>query len=219
MEHAVKAVIFDFDGLIMDTETRQYDVLQELFIEHGSDLPLEVWQQEIGTSTGLTPADYLAARTGKLVEQEPFLKLLEERFLERLTHEAARPGVHDRLREARDMGLAVGLASSSDYDWVSRHLKHLGLFEYFTCIRTSDDVEHVKPDPALYDQTAACLGVEPAECLVFEDSANGALAAERAGMRCVIVPNKVTESLEFGRVDRRLASMEDATLGDLLASL
>ncbi|MFD2706478.1 HAD family hydrolase [Salibacterium lacus] len=219
MGQDVKAVIFDFDGLIMDTETRQFDVLQELFIEYGTDLPLEVWQQEIGTSTGFTPADYLASRTGKMVQQDMFLEQFKERFLDRVNGEPALPGAEARIREAQDRGLAVGLASSSDLDWVSMHLKNLGLFDYFSCIRTSDDVEDVKPDPALYEQTAACLGVRPEECVVFEDSVNGALAAERAGMRCVIVPNKVTETLAFGHHDRRLDSLEDTTLDALLPSL
>ncbi|MFZ4453259.1 HAD family hydrolase [Salibacterium aidingense] len=215
----MKALIFDFDGLIMDTETRQYEVLQELFAEHGSELPLHVWQQEIGTSTGFSPVDYLFSQTGRSVEAEAFNQQLEQRFLERLAQESARPGVKSYLTEAKKQGLLLGLASSSSYEWVSTHLRNLRLMDYFSCIRTSNDVDHVKPDPALYEQTAACLGVRPEECLVFEDSANGALAAARAGMRCVIVPNQVTADLEFGKVERRIVSMEEVPLASLLKDL
>ncbi|WP_026703258.1 HAD family hydrolase [Salibacterium aidingense] len=215
----MKALIFDFDGLIMDTETRQYEVLQELFAEHGSELPLHVWQQEIGTSTGFSPVDYLFSQTGRSVEAEAFNQQLEQRFLERLAQESARPGVKSYLTEAKKQGLLLGLASSSSYEWVSTHLRNLRLMDYFSCIRTSNDVDHVKPDPALYVQTAACLGVRAEECLVFEDSANGALAAARAGMRCVIVPNQVTADLEFGKVERRIVSMEEVPLASLLKDL
>src|SRR5690606_2679430 len=126
---------------------------------------------------------------------------------ERIVKEGPLPGVEDYLLAAKEAGLKIGLASSSTYEWVSNHLKNLCLFDYFECIRTSDDVVTVKPDPSLYIETAKCLGVAPEECIAFEDSANGALAAKRAGMYCVIIPNAVTRDLDFCEVDERLASM------------
>ncbi|RSL30126.1 HAD family hydrolase [Salibacterium salarium] len=213
------ALIFDFDGLIMDTETHQYETLQDLFAEYNSVLPLEIWQQEIGTSTDFSIIDYLAEQTQQKHDEQEFYTLLKERFQQRLAAETARPGVEEYLKQARDRGFKIGVASSSNYEWVSTHLKHLGLFDFFQCIQTSDDVEKVKPDPALYLQTAACLSVNPEDCLVFEDSANGALAAKNAGMACVIVPNKVTADLPFCEVKHRLDSMADMPLQVLLDTI
>ncbi|WP_158734882.1 HAD family hydrolase [Alteribacillus sp. YIM 98480] len=215
----MKAVIFDFDGLIMDTETHQYEVLQEIFYEHNSDLPLSVWQKEIGTSTDFCPFQYLESQTKKKLDKVKLQKALDMRFQQRLAKEAARPGVKNYLNEAKSLGLHIGLASSSNYQWVSTHLENLGLFPFFKCIKTSDDVENVKPDPSLYLEAAKCLQVDPKECIVFEDSANGALAAKKAGMPCVIIPNKVTNELEFCKVERRLLTMEECTLNQLIEDI
>jgi len=212
----IKAVIFDFDGLIYDTETNEYNVLNEIFQEHGSELPLSVWGKVIGTQAGFDALAYLEEQIGKKIDHDKLTKLRRERFNERMKNEGALPGVEEYLSAAKKAGLKIGLASSSTYDWVSNHLKNLCLFDYFECIRTSDDVEKVKPDPALYLEAAKCLGVSPEECLVFEDSANGALAAKRAGMYCVIIPNQVTKDLEFCEVDDRLESMASVQLHELI---
>ena len=212
----IKGVIFDFDGLILDTETHQFLILQELFEKNGSELPIERWQQEIGTQSGFSPFKYLAEKHGGKIEHETLKEQFKEKFHSILTSENARAGVEDYLKVAKDMGLKIGLATSSNYEWVSTHLKNLGLFNYFDCIQTSDDVEKVKPDPSLYLQTAKCFGLPVEECLVFEDSANGALAAKRAGMSCVIVPNQVTETMDFCTVEHRMQSMTDMPLKDVI---
>ncbi len=113
----------------------------------------------------------------------------------------------------------MGLASSSGHEWVEGQLRRLGLLHHFHCIRTADDVERVKPHPDLYLSVLRCLGVEPRRAVAFEDSPNGALAARRAGMYCVVVPNPVTAALEFGEHDLRLESLMQAELADLLARL
>src|SRR5699024_5519952 len=143
-----------------------------IFSDHGSELPLSRWQQEIGTYTGFLPFVYLEEQLKRKLDQEVLQKDFKEKFDKKLFEEKARPGVEDYLKAAKELNLKVGLASSSNYDWVSNHLKHLNLFDYFECIKTADDVEIVKPDPALYNEAAKCLGLNPNECLVFEDSAN-----------------------------------------------
>ncbi|MDQ0429531.1 HAD superfamily hydrolase (TIGR01509 family) [Planomicrobium stackebrandtii] len=212
----IKGIIFDFDGLIFDTETHQYHILQEMFGEHGSELPLALWQNEIGTDSGFSPFHYMEEQIGKPVEHALLAEKYEEKFLSTLSLEKARDGVEDYLQMAKELELKIGLASSSSYRWVSGHLKNLDLYDYFHCIRTSDHVEKVKPDPALYIQAAQCLELHPEECLVFEDSAHGAMAAKRAGMGCVIVPNKVTHTMDFCEVEHRLDSMADMPLKDLI---
>ncbi|WP_282034957.1 HAD family hydrolase [Metabacillus indicus] len=215
----IKAIVFDFDGLILDTETHEYEVLQEIFQEHGSDLPMQVWGKVIGTSSDFNPYQYLEEQIGKTLVHEDLAALRKEKFAKRMETEGPRPGVEAYLLAAQDLGLKIGLASSSSYQWVSTYLKSLNLFDYFECIRTSDDVEKVKPDPALYIKAAECLGLKPEECLAFEDSANGALAAKRAGMFCTIVPNSVTAHMEFAEIDHRLESMAEMELAEVIRKI
>ncbi|MRX71564.1 HAD-IA family hydrolase [Bacillus lacus] len=215
----IEAVIFDFDGLILDTETHEYEALQEIFREHGSELPMSVWGNVIGTASGFKPFEYLQDEIKRELDHELLTKRHRELVSGRLEKEIARPGVLEYLEAAKQLGLKIGLASSSHYAWVSGHLKNIGLFDYFECIKTADDVETVKPDPALYIEAAKCLGVDPANCLAFEDSVNGSLAAKRAGMSCVIVPNTVTRELAFEDFDHRLESMAELELALLIEEL
>lgn len=212
----IKGIIFDFDGLILNTETRQYLVLQDIFAEHGSELPIVRWQKEIGTKTGFSVFHYLEEKLERKIEHRLLEEDFKKRFHASLAMEKVRPGVENYLEAAEGLGLKIGLASSSNFQWVSSHLKNLGIFEYFECIRTSDDVEKVKPDPSLYLKAAKCLGLTADEVLTFEDSANGALAAKKAGMSCVIVPNEVTNTMDFCKVEHRLNSMTDMTLEDVI---
>jgi HAD superfamily hydrolase (TIGR01509 family) len=213
----IKGVIFDFDGLIFDTETHQYTIYQEMFAEHGSELPIALWQQEIGTHTGFSAFGYLEEQLDRKIEHSLLEEQFSSKFHAKLAEEKARAGVEDYLKTAKELGLKIGLASSSSFHWVSTHLKNLNLYHYFECLKTADDVEKVKPDPALYNKAAQCLSLSAEECLVFEDSANGALAAKRAGMNCVIVPNPVTHNMDFCDVEHRLHSMADMPLNEVVA--
>jgi HAD superfamily hydrolase (TIGR01509 family) len=215
----IKAIIFDFDGLILDTETHEYEVLCEIFAEHECELPLSIWGKLIGTKSDFSPFTYLEEQAKKVLDHNELSNLQKERFSQRIAQENARPGVNDYLEAAQTLGLKIGLASSSNYEWVSTHLKRLNLLDRFECIRTSDHVEVVKPDPALYLEAAKCLGVKPEECIAFEDSANGALAAKRAGMKCVTIPNTVTRDLDFCKVDHSLESMANMELKELISFL
>ena len=212
----IKGIVFDFDGLILDTETHHYNLLKEFFSEHESELPLSLWQQEIGTQSDFSPFKYLEEEINKKLDQEAILAEFNKRLAINLSTVKARPGVVSYLKIAQESGLKIGLASSSNYQWVSTHLKNLQIFEYFECIKTSDDVEQVKPNPALYIQAVQCLGLDAAECLAFEDSAHGALAAKRAGMSCVIVPNEMTHSMDFCQVEHRLDSMDQMKLENVI---
>lgn len=167
----------------------------------------------------LIPQYTILEKEIKEIDREQLKKMNKEKLETRLNALKVRPGVEDFLKEARAMNLKIGLASSSDYKWVSSHLDRLGLLNYFECIMTSDDVAEVKPHPELYLLAAKKLGVEPEFCIAFEDSANGSLAAKRAGLTCVIVPNDTTKHLTFPEVDYRLSSMADCALVELVGKL
>lgn len=214
----IEAVVFDFDGLVFDSETHEYECVRELFAEHGAELPLEVWGRCVGREAGFfDPFAYLEETAGVAIDREAAARRKHERFYERIEGEGAIPGVEDALVAAAALGLKIGLASSSRRAWVEGQLRRLGLLHHFHCLRTADDVERVKPEPDLYLGVLRCLGVAPERAVAFEDSPNGALAARRAGMYCVVIPNRVTESLVFGEHDLRIGSLREAELADLLA--
>jgi HAD superfamily hydrolase (TIGR01509 family) len=215
---AIKAVIFDFDGLILDTESHEYQAHAEIFRQQGVELPIEVWGQCIGTNaSGFDVYTYLEQLVGQPVDREKLNKDRHALFSKWMSAEEVRPGVRDYLLSAKALGLRIGLASSSPRIWVTDYLESHKLIHYFETIRTADDVEHVKPNPALYLKALADLEVLPSETIAFEDSPNGALAAKRAGMYCVVVPNSATRSLLFGETDLRLDSMQEMTLLEVIA--
>jgi HAD superfamily hydrolase (TIGR01509 family) len=214
---AIEAVVFDFDGLIVDTESAWYDALAEIYRDHGVYLPLEKWGQCVGTSHDLfDPYDYLEELVGKPIDRIALKELAASKHSVIMKNRQIRPGVESYLQAAQQRGMKIGLASSSQRSWVERFLRHYGLIRYFECIRTGDDVAQVKPHPELYLLATAGLGVSPANAVAFEDSPNGAKAAKAAGLRCVIVPNPITATLTFGEHDLRLNSMADKELTEVL---
>ncbi|MGC4378071.1 HAD family hydrolase [Fictibacillus sp. Mic-4] len=212
----IKALVFDFDGLIVDTETKIFQAIEEIFEQHNCKLPLELWQTCIGTKDSFDPFDYLEGQIMRSVDRDDLRIKHRTRALELLENEQPLPGVEDYLKAAKELGLKIALASSSTRKWVTEHLTKLNLISYFECIKTADDVENVKPDPALYLEAVKCLGVKPEEAIAFEDSANGSLAAKRAGLYCVVIPNEITKGLAFGDVDHQMESMAEMQLNELI---
>jgi HAD superfamily hydrolase (TIGR01509 family) len=213
----IKALIFDFDGLIVDTEGPDYQAWQETYESFGCRLPLAEWAAEIGTYGVFDPYDYLARQLGRPIDRAAVRAQRHTRFAELIEQQTVLPGVERYIRDARERGLRVGIASSSSRTWVVGHLVRFGLDDSFDCIKTADDVERVKPDPALYRAALDALDVQAHEALAFEDSPNGALAATRAGIYCVAVPNLLTQQLALEVADLRLASLAELPLDELLA--
>lgn len=214
----IQAVVFDFDGTILDTETVWYEAYREACAERGVELPLSVFAEGIGTyDDGMER--YILERVGSEAVLQEIQRQARERHRAKIAGLSLREGVTDYLQEARALGLRIGLATSSPLSWVEPFLEKYALREYFDCLCTMDDVDRVKPDPELYVLAAKRLAVQPAEAVAIEDSANGARAAVSAGLRCVIVPNPVTETLNFGAYDLRISSMADVSLKTLIAKL
>ena len=215
----IRAIVFDFDGLILDTEEPIYRSWQEVYQAHGEELPFERWVQIVGSTTaGFHPQRHLEERLGRPLPQDVLDRRIARRT-EMILVQDALPGVRRRIDEARDMGLKLGVASSSTQDWVRGHLERLGILDRFDCVRCRDDVEHAKPEPDLFLAVAACLGVDASEAVAIEDSPNGVTAAHRAGMRCVAVPNAITGQLDLSQADLVLGSLAEVTLPELLERL
>jgi HAD superfamily hydrolase (TIGR01509 family) len=212
----IKALVFDFDGTILDTETQHYNAFQEMYKEHGSELPLEVWGECIGTHSSFNPYEYLEKQINKKLNQDELRTKKTERALALIKEQKPLPGIENYLKAAKEMGLKIGLASSSSRQWVMEHLEGIGLSHYFEVIKTADDVKKVKPDPALYLKAVDELGVNPGETIAFEDSVNGSLAAKKAGLYCVAIPNPVTRHMQFDEVDHQMESIAELELAALI---
>jgi HAD superfamily hydrolase (TIGR01509 family) len=215
----IRAVIFDFDGLILDTEEPVYRSWLEVYQAHGEELPFERWVQVVGSSTiGFHPQHHLEERLGRPLPKEVLDRRVGRRT-ELVLAKKLLPGVVERIDEAHTLGLKVGVASSSSTEWVSGHLARLGILERFDCLRCQDDVANVKPEPDLYLAVLDCLGVPASDAIAVEDSPNGLAAAKRAGMRCIAIPNSITARLDLSSADVILASLADITLPELLSRL
>jgi len=217
--HLIRALVFDFDGLILDTETPIYLSWKEVYDAYGVPLPFELWVKTVGSSNqAFDPRHHLEERLGRPLPQDVVDRRVARR-VEMVLAQPLLPGVAALLDEARARGLKVGVASSSSRDWVDGHLERLGILDRFECRRSRDDVEDVKPEPDLYVAVLDCLGIAAAEAVAIEDSPNGILAAKRAGMRCVAVPNPITAGLDASQADLLLGSLAEVTLDELLTRL
>lgn len=216
----IRGLIFDFDGLILETEGPIFQSWSEFYAEHGASLSYERWSGIIGAAEdAIDPFAELEQILGKQLERERLAPLRRRRELELIHAQKVMPGVVDLLARARAKKLRIGVASSSDSSWVNGHLGRLGLSGYFDCIRVSDDVKNAKPAPDLFLEALKCLNLQPDEAIAFEDSSNGVQAAKAAGIFTVAVPTEMTRQLDFSKADLVIASLEGLDLDSLMHRL
>lgn len=215
----IRALVFDFDGLILDTETPIYLSWKEVYDAYGVPLPFALWVKTVGSSNqAFDPRHHLEERLARALPRDVVDRRVARR-VEMVLAQPLLPGVDAMLAEARSHGMKVGVASSSSREWVDGHLERLGILDRFDCRRSRDDVGAVKPQPDLYLAVLDCLGLPAAEAVAIEDSPNGILAAKGAGMACVAVPNPITASLDLSQADLLLGSLAEVTLDELLDRL
>jgi HAD superfamily hydrolase (TIGR01509 family) len=214
---AVRGLLFDFDGLIIDTETPSMASWQEVYREHGQELPLEQWVTLVGTiGAPFDPYGHLEELAGPL-DRESVLRRRRDHELSLTDVEDLRPGILEYLEDARALGLKTAIVSSSSQDWINRHLVRLERAEHFEAIVAADhDTARAKPAPTLYLEALDQLELGPAEAIAFEDSPNGIKAAKAAGIFCVAIPNPVTATLGFDEADLVLDSLADLPLRALI---
>lgn len=219
----IRALIFDFDGLILDTETPELLVWQEIFREYGHEVSLADWGRIIG-GYGLSdydPARHLADLVGDSLDPQNLTERHHAESRRRVLLQPVLPGVLDYLQTGQRLGLRLAVASSSPHAWVDGHLTRLGLFHYFDHILCCEDVSpgRTKPHPDLFLKALDLLAVYPEEAIVFEDSPNGVRAALFAGTNVVTVPNSITQQLTFEKPSLFLNSLTDMPLEQLLHHL
>jgi HAD superfamily hydrolase (TIGR01509 family) len=210
----IRALLFDFDGLLLDTEGPSYRAWVEVYERHGHDLTLDLWSAAIGTINGFDPVMHLQGLGVSLDEQAQEAR--RQRDLELCDVEEMRPGVAELLDEADRRGIAKAIVSSSSDWWIERHLRPRGLLDRFDAmICANGDEERAKPRPTLYLEALEQLAAPAAEAVAFEDSPNGAKAAKAAEIFCIAVPNEVTSALDLSVADRVVASLAEVDLDEL----
>jgi HAD superfamily hydrolase (TIGR01509 family) len=213
----IRALLFDFDGLLVDTESPAYSAWADVYRQHGHELTLETWSAAIGTLEGFNPFEDLEGRLGYPLDRETVNATRRTAEDAAIELEELRDGVAEYLHEGERLGLARAIVSSSGHKWINRHLERLDLLEGWSCIVAANgDASRAKPRPTLYLEALERLGVSAEEAVAFEDSPNGITAAKAAGVYCVAVPNPTTASLDVTHADLVLRSLEEVPLAELL---
>ena len=214
-----RALIFDFDGLILDTETPLVEVWRTIYAEHGHEYPMELWSQIIGGwgNSDFDPAEALQGLSPVALDLDGLRNRHREQSDALTVAAPVMDGVRETLAAAKRLGLRCAIASSSERAWVEPHLTRLGLLSSFEEIITGDDVQEgrTKPHPDLYLKALSALQLGANEVLVFEDSPNGIRAARAAGLSVVGVPNPITAALKL-EADLVLGSLAEMPLEEIL---
>jgi len=215
---SIKALIFDFDGTVVDTETPEFESWRLEYAVFGVEMPMELWVQLIGSNTqGLfEPYSWLEGKIGKALDRDALRGRRRAAMMDLIAAERPRPGVEDWLYGARQRGLGLAIASTSRRPWVEQHLANVGLLDRFDHLATGDQVEHAKPAPDLFLLAAQKLGIAPNEAIAIEDSRNGVTAAKAAGMFTIAVPNSMTAGLDLSAADLRVDSLAALELGEAI---
>lgn len=212
------AILFDFDGLVLDTETSEFLTVAESFADHGLELSRPDWVAIIGTADHPHWMDMLEEALGRpLDDREAILETRRARHHARISDEPLRPGVIELATAATEAGIGVAIASSSPLDWITGHLQRFDVDHLFPVKATRDDVgkERTKPHPDLFLLAAERLGVDPARCVVLEDSEPGVTAANAAGCVTIGVPAGMTAEAAFAHADLVVRSVAELDLDRL----
>lgn len=213
---SLQALIFDFDGLILDTEVAVYEAWKNNFTAHGEDLELSIYAGCVGSDfNAFDPKAHLESLVGSKIDWERWDPIREREAADRTKRLSPLPGIEALLKEAKEKDVSCVIASSSPRSWVEGHLNRLGLMDFFLTTKCIDDVSAPKPSPKLFLAAAEAVGQKPKDCVVLEDSGNGLLASIAAGIPCVVVPNQITAHMEFEGAAAKLETLEGVTLADL----
>ena len=213
---AVRALMLDFDGTMLETESASYDSWRELLAEHGYELTPDTWSAAVGTIGGVDPLELLEDHLGTEIDRDALGRRARLRHSELLEEELLRPGIEQLVDEARERGMHVAVVTSASERWVRGHLARLNLYDGLPVVAANGDPGRAKPDPLLYREAASLLGVEPGEALAVEDSPNGVKAARAAGMQVVAFPNPITAAMDLGEADAIVEDLDGLGLDGFL---
>jgi HAD superfamily hydrolase (TIGR01509 family) len=202
-----RALIFDYDGLIVDTETAEYHVWKEIYEAHGTTLKLSDWVKAVGWVDHFDPRSHLEKILGRSLDWTILDPQKQKRHFEVTLTQPMLPGVAELMERGSEAGYSIGIASNSNAAWVEPGLERLGLTRWIKAIRTRDRVQKPKPDPELYVKVLQDLGADPKESFAFEDSHPGVSSAKAAGLHVVSIPNPCTKHHDLSKADQILESL------------
>ena len=210
----LQALVFDFDGLIADTETPEFESWREEFLAHGTTLEIDEWIKCVGAGPGAWDVfDHLESLVGP-VDRDAVGERRRSRYQAMTRDLKVMPGVAELVEEAWAAEVPCAIASSSEWHWVAGYLERLGLSGRFAAVVTRDMVASPKPAPDLYVEACARLGAEQRRCVALEDSVNGVASALAAGLYCVAVPNGVTARFDLSGAHWQIESLTEISLDD-----
>jgi putative hydrolase of the HAD superfamily len=212
-------VIFDFDGIVLDSETPEYESHRRIYERCGVTLTVDQWCGVIGMwSAGHDEQWFtgLCAQSADAPDREAYFAE-RRRIFEEILPAGPMRGVHELLTLLREAGIPAAIASSAPADWVVNAVERLGIRSLFDAVVTGDDVAHRKPAPDVYLAAAHRLGVDARRSIALEDSAPGIMAARAAGMKAVAIPHWLTERHDLSGADLTVAHAGELTLERLAA--
>jgi len=213
----IKALIFDFDGLIIDTEIPDYLSWAEIYTEYGAELHRDKWSSLVGGSGVFDPHQILEDHIGHELDREELRTRRKLRCIELCEDQPILPGVIDMIQEASERKFHLGIASNSNGAWVNMHLKRLDLFDYFDMVVTRDQVTLGKPDPEMFMKSLDSFGISANEAIAFDDSHTGSLGAKRAGIYTIAIPNEMTHAHDFSHCDQIITAMDTLDMDTMIA--
>jgi len=213
----LKAVIMDFDGLIIDTEVVWFNIFVEWF-KKNKDYDLSV--EEFLLCVGSSSEDLfikLELQNNWLIEREKFSFDTQTLFVQQCELLYPKDGVIEFIQSIKNEGLKLSLATSASKLKPLTQLKRLNLLHYFDLIVTAEDVERIKPHPDLFLKSIEKLKIDKTEALIVEDSLNGLIAGQNAGIDVLVVPNEVTKYSKFENYFEKTTSLSNVDIKELIA--
>lgn len=212
----LKALVFDFDGVIIDTESVWFYIFRDwLKREYQYDLKIKDYLVCVGSHSSEF-FRFLKQDIGEHVDGYAYEQEAMAEYIERINILPPMKGVAELIKEAHEKGLKIALATSATEKKPRIHLERLGLIRYFDAFSTAELSKKLKPEPDIFLKAAELLDCKPEECLAIEDSGNGLIAARRANMPCLIVPNQITEHCDFEGYYKRVNSLDEVCIDEII---
>lgn len=207
---ADSAVLLDFDGLLIDSETAGLRSWQEIYRRHECELDLAYWLSHVGAGDPCEPREQLLAAAGVVLDWET---IEQERRRRRDELIVARPGAGALLTRAAELQIQCAITSNSPEWWIYEQMGNTGIDPtQFALVLSRDERRRKKPAPDVYCAALEALGVPPERAIAFEDSPHGVASAQAAGVFCVAVPNEVTQHLDLSKADLVVKSLNEVEL-------
>lgn len=205
-----RGIIFDFDGVLVDTEWAIYQSWVRLYAREGQQISIATYSPCLGAGySHWNPAEHLEKLTGRTYDWEVETLARQAELESDLARSGLMDGTAELLTWCAGQGIGLTVASSSSRRWVQGWLERLGIYDCFQGVFTRTDGYAVKPDPALFLAAQQSLQLPKEDCLIVEDSENGTIAARNAGIPCVVIPNRMTELSDLSRAEYRLRSLRE----------